>query len=247
LAIFKKTISYLPRAQRIIAVSKATKRDLVEKLGVDPEKIVVVYEGVEKKFKITNDELRIFEKEPFHDKKVILHVGNSLEYKNMEGLLKAFAKVVRSEGDVTLVKVGNFTKGQLDLILSLNLKLDLNIFERPGLSEEELVAMYNLATVTCIPSHQEGFGFPVLESLACGAPVVCSNTSSLPEVGGQSALYCNPAKPDSIARKILEVLQMPKPAYQKLSQQGIKHTKKFTWEKCAQETTVVYKQLLNMV
>jgi len=135
----------------------------------------------------------------------------------------------------------------LDLILSLNLKLDLNIFERPGLSEEELVAMYNLATVTCIPSHQEGFGFPVLESLACGAPVVCSNTSSLPEVGGQSALYCNPAKPDSIARKILEVLQMPKPAYQKLSQQGIKHTKKFTWEKCAQETTVVYKQLLNMV
>ncbi|MFH1895942.1 MAG: glycosyltransferase family 1 protein [bacterium] len=257
MAIFKETISYLPRAQKIIAVSEATKKDLVEKLGVDPRKVVVVYEGVEKKFKVSAKKAgrlhsRSKEKQNAKfqipkEKKVILHVGNSLEYKNIEGLLEAFAKVREQEKDVILVKVGRFTESQLDLIAKLKLRSEVEIFTRPCLSEEDLVAMYNLATVTCIPSHQEGFGFPVLESLACGTPVVCSNTSSLSEVGGKAAIYCDPKDPADIALKILTVLHSNYSNSGSVIREGIMQAKKFTWKKCAEETLGVYKQVASVV
>jgi len=247
--IFKETLSYLNEAARIIAVSKATKKDLVEKLKIDPKKIVVIYEGVGEQFSVPAGIQPQDSKQHRNrfnlpgEKQIILHVGNSLKYKNIEGLLEAFAAVKKIKKDIILVKVGNFTKEQINFALRRHLKIDKDIFERPGLSEDDLIAMYNLASVTCIPSYKEGFGFPVLESMACGTPVVCSNTSSLLEVGGKAAVYCNPKDPADIAKKLLKVLHFHKSSRESVVKKGLAQTAKLSWEKCAQETLKVYESL----
>lgn len=252
LEIFKKTISYLPKAAKIIAVSKATKQDLVDKLNINPEKVVVVYEGVDEKFKVQSskfkemsnaqvDLCKLFNLPENH--KIILHVGNSLEYKNMEGLIGAFSEAYKKDKNIILVKVGKFTESQLKLILKLKMKSEVEIFERPGLSDTELVSMYNLAYVTCFPSYKEGFGFPVLESMACGTPVVCSNTSSLPEVGGKAAIYVDPNDFESIAQGLLKVLNFSDSEYQNKVAQGIKQASQFIWQQAAKETFSVYSSL----
>lgn len=247
LEIFKKTISYLPQAAKIIAVSKATKKDIVEKLKVPEEKVVVVYEGVGEKFKVQTQnqfQTQIQVHNQIHmGKKIILNVGNSLEYKNINGLLRAFSKVREEKKDVVLVKVGKFTKEQLELSLKLDLNLSLDIIELTNVSDEELVNLYNSATVTCMPSHKEGFGFPVLESMACGTPVVCSNTSSLPEIGGSAAIYCDPNSPSDIAKKLLQVLSFDNSNYQRIVEKGLKQAAEFSWEKCAKETLKIYQTI----
>ena len=111
------------------------------------------------------------------------------------------------------------------------------------ISDKELAKVYNLASLFVFPSFYEGFGLPPLEAMACGTPVVCSNASSLPEVGGDAVLYCNPHDTDDIKDKIAMVLQ-DKELQKEMIDKGLQQAKKFSWEKSAQEHKRVFSELM---
>lgn len=108
-------------------------------------------------------------------------------------------------------------------------------------SYEKLTSLYQNAAVCVYPSLYEGFGLPVLEAMACGCPVVCSNTTSVPEVAGDAAILVNPESADDIAKGIRRVLTEPGLAAE-LRERGIQQAKKFTWEACAEATLAVYRR-----
>ena len=110
--------------------------------------------------------------------------------------------------------------------------------------EKDLVALYNLASVYCQPSFYEGFGMPVVEAMACGCPVICSNQGSLPEIGGKAVAYFNPYQKGSL-EKVLKKVWEDKVLRKKLSQKSLNQAKKFSWQKCAQETLSVYQSLIS--
>jgi glycosyltransferase involved in cell wall biosynthesis len=116
--------------------------------------------------------------------------------------------------------------------------------EFPGFVEQkELIKLYRHALVFVYPSYYEGFGFPVLEAMADGTPVVTSRVSSLPEVGGDAVIYVNPFDATSIATGILEVLHYDTVQYHSQVQKGFEQSRKFSWEKCARETLAVLKSV----
>jgi hypothetical protein len=110
--------------------------------------------------------------------------------------------------------------------------------------EEEICLLYNSCNLFVFPSLHEGFGFPVLEAFACEVPVICSNATSLPEVGGEGALYFNPRDPADISNKIKELLT-DKEKSKMLIKKGVQRLKEFTWKKCAEKTFEVYKNTYN--
>ena len=109
--------------------------------------------------------------------------------------------------------------------------------------DADLPALYTSAEITVFPSLYEGFGFPVLESIACATPVVTSNVSSLPEVGGDVALLVNPTNVDEIIQAIQKLLDDPD-RYQNLSQRGLEHVKKFSWANSAKQLKQIYDSVL---
>ena len=112
--------------------------------------------------------------------------------------------------------------------------------------DEDLVGLYSGAKAFIYPSLYEGFGFPVLEAMACGCPVICSNTSSLPEIGNQAALYLNPKKESDIAHAIKLILCLNSEKRKKLIQAGFDQAKKFSWTKTARQTLSVYQEVFNV-
>jgi len=230
------------KATRVIAVSHTTKLDLVQHLGIPEEHISVVYEGIDHRvFKPVAHRLV--------DYLYLLFVGSEHPRKNFVGLLKAFSKL-KSESefkDLELVKVGNaggpeaeFRKETLQAISQLGLSNDVVFTDY--ISEEDLTAYYSGAECFILPSFYEGFGFPPLEAMACGCPVIASNVSSLPEVVGKAAIQISPHDVDGLAKGIQEVLTN-RNLRQKMIQEGFKQAHKFAWECAAQETLQVYQEV----
>jgi glycosyltransferase involved in cell wall biosynthesis len=114
------------------------------------------------------------------------------------------------------------------------------------ISDEELAAVYNKASCFVYPSFYEGFGLPPLEAMACGTPVVCSNVSSLPEVGGDAVVYCDPYSVEDIKNKI-ELVLLDEGLQKELSLKGLEQAQKFTWEKSAQEHIKIFNELLETI
>jgi glycosyltransferase involved in cell wall biosynthesis len=221
------------RACHIIAVSKNTKKDIINFFKVKPERISVVHSGVCEEFiikeKLAVEYLRKKYSIP-SSKKVLLYVGNLTPHKNVEMLICAFAKM-QNKNNCCLVLAGK----AFDLFggnkKAAELGIEKSVFQTGFISQEELIDLYNLADLFVFPSIYEGFGLPVLESLACGTPVACSNTSSLPEVGGEFAFYFNPLDENDIARQIDKALH---------SKQDPKELRnyalQFSWKKTAEKT-----------
>ena len=222
------------RASRIIAISQNTKNDLCDIFNIQPNKVEVVYLG---------DSLKKIKSERVKDipQRYLLYVGSRSIYKNFSFLLKNISDIVKSE-NLYLVCVGgnNFTKDELKLIHVFNLERNitqLNAFDA------ELKYLYENAIALVFPSLYEGFGIPILEAFVCDCPVVCSNTSSLPEVAGDAALYFNPNNKESIRFAVERILSDEK-LRQDLIQKGQERVKEFSWKKCAQETKKVYESIL---
>ncbi|MEX2027960.1 MAG: glycosyltransferase family 1 protein, partial [Candidatus Curtissbacteria bacterium] len=163
---------------------------------------------------------------------------------------KNIASLIESikSSKVPLVMVGAaITDNQIPQTKELNklirrLGLEDKIIKTGFVNETELVSLYNLASVTILPSFYEGFGFPVLESMACGTPVICSNNSSLSEIAGKVAIFADPSNPEDISKKTREVINMSKTKRVLLSQKLIAHASTFTWEKTAKQTIEVYQK-----
>lgn len=237
----------LNRVDAVICDSQTSKQDISDKLSAPKEKIHVVYLAPSDKFHPISDHsvLSVVVKKHKLPKKFVLYVGDINWSKNIPNLLRAISKlniklvmVGKALVDESLIEVREINK----LVDKLNIK---NKIIKTGFVEtEELVAIYNLSSVTVLPSYYEGFGLPVLESMACGTPVVCSNVASLSEIGQNAAIFCNPESINDISTKIAKALNFTKSQREKLSKTLIKHASRFSWQKVAQKTIQVYDSLL---
>lgn len=230
----------LKNVAAIICDSETSKADIVEKLHFPQEKIFVIYLASSPAFKFISDKKKlahVADKYKLPDE-FVLFVGDVNWNKNVSNLIKAIAINKKN-----LVLVGKaFVNEQLPQVKDLNkiissLNLEHKVYKLGYIPQSDLVAIYNLAKLTILPSYYEGFGLPVLESMACGTPVICSNNSSLLEIGKSMAVYCNPDDPLDISSKISLVLKKNKIDSKDL----IKYASRFTWEKVAKETMKVYR------
>ena len=231
------------RARRLIAVSAQTAKEVTRLLGVPPERVDVVYHGVDPMFRpLPAHEIAAFRQRRGLPERYVLFVGTLEPRKNLLRLVEAFARIRHS--GVKLVLAGG--KGWLYDELFATVKA-LGLSEKvifPGyVTSDELPFWYNAAAVFSYPSVYEGFGLPVLEAQACGTPVLTSNVSSLPEAAGDGALMVDPYSVDALAVG-LDRLLTDQPLRQQLRGLGLAHAEQFSWPRTAQETVRVYRRAL---
>lgn len=235
------------QAAQIIAVSQATKNDLVQHYRIAPEKISVIYHGYDHtQFQPVQDPAllaAVRQRYCLGDSRFFFYVGTLQPRKNLGRLLEAFERLTRAPefADVKLLlggKPGWLSRPILEKAAALKGKVLL-----PGyIPDADLPLLYGAATAFVFPSLYEGFGMPVLEALACGCPVICSNSSSLPEVAGEAALYHHPLDSAALQDCLLRMLTEPELG-QTLRAKGLTQAQKFSWEKCAQETSTLLASL----
>jgi len=231
------------KAARIIAVSQATKKDLIYYLGIPEERISVIYEGIDH---------TVFNPLAHPNKfgyPYILFVGSEHPRKNLPTLLRAFKRLDGQPQfkNLKLVKVGkaggqeaNFREQTMEVINSLNLNSKVVFTE--VISVEDLRAYYCGAQCFVLPSMYEGFSFPSLEAMACGCPVITSDGSSLPEVVGEAAIKVPPQDVEGLATALGKVLTNQE-LRKSLMDKGIKRAARFSWEQTAKETLEVYQEV----
>ena len=223
------------RADKIIAISESTKRDLVDLLDINPSKIDVIYLGSS----FTPE--KIIQSAQLDDKPYLLFVGNRSMYKNFKGLATAIHPLLkRYEMRLVCAGGGAFTKVEKDFIHSL--KSDASIVQAP-IDDKALSILYQNAFAFIFPSLYEGFGIPVLEAFACGCPCIVSNVSSLPEVAGNAALYIDPTVSDSITHAV-ERLINDSTLREILIHKGKEQLTKFSWQRTVDETISMYQTIV---
>ena len=240
----------LKRADAVITDSESSKKDIAKLVGVKAQKVKVVYLAAGEQFKkleIGNWKLEIKKRYGLPDH-FLLYVGDVTWNKNLPRLIDA-AKSLK----IPLVMIGkslvsddydhnNPWNADLNKINEL-VRGDENIIRLGFVSAEDLIAVYNLATVFALPSLYEGFGLPILEAMACGCPVVTSKEGSLEEVAGNAAFFVDAYDVESIAAGIKKVFG-DENLQKELSEKGLEQVKKFSWKKTAEETINAYKGVL---
>lgn len=220
-------------ATHIIADSKATKSDLIRFYNIPTEKITVIYPGRDESLQPV-DPARIRAKYDLPEE-YILHVGTLQPRKNILRLIEAFHIITRHASRVTLVLAGHAGWLSAPILAKARAVPAGRIRLLNYVPDEDLAGLYSGARAFVFPSLYEGFGFPVLEAMACGTPVICSNTSSLPELAGDAALLVDPTDTEALAAAVSRVLSEPDLRVA-LVQKGFEQVKKFSWEKAAKET-----------
>jgi glycosyltransferase involved in cell wall biosynthesis len=247
-AYYAATGESVRRAERVIAVSQRTASDAVRLLGVDPARIRVVHEAAAPGFspRATESLAALAERLGFDadpSRPYILLVGTLEPRKNVPLLLDAFAQL-RRQLDAQLLVVGG--RGWLDEpIFAAHARSGVGDAARflGNLDEADLAVLYSHAGVFALPSLYEGFGLPVLEAMACGAPVVCSNAGPLPEVAGDAAVFLKPEDPGAWAATMLDVLTNASLSAE-LRRRGFARSAAFSWERSAHATRDVYREAL---
>lgn len=231
------------KAARLIADSRFTRGELLRWTDYPPQRVVVVPCGVGPAFCPLDDGVRleaVRTRYRLPQGRLLLHVGHASPRKNLPGLLGAVA-LVREAEDVDLVQVGA-VPGEGERALAARLGLEGRVHWLGTVPGEDLPALYNLADCFVFPSLYEGFGLPVLEAMACGTPVVCSNLASLPEVAGDAALLVDPREPAALAQAILDVLG-DETLRGRLREAGLRRAAAFTWARTAAATANVYREV----
>ena len=233
----------LRTARVTLAISEATKHDLVRFFHVDPQRVVVTPLAAAGHFRpqsrSENDRVRQQYALPA---RYVLYFGSNKPHKNVPRLVEAFAK--SGTHDQALVIAGHWDERYPEAKHSAE-RLDLQDVVRfiGPVPETDLPALYGSAELFVFPSEYEGFGLPVLEAMACGAPVVCGNRSSLPEVAGDAALLCDPRDVDALAGAIERVLTDRDLRFS-LAQRSLDRAAQFSWDRVAEQTLHVYRALL---
>jgi glycosyltransferase involved in cell wall biosynthesis len=236
--------SMLRRYDHILAVSRATRQDLMTRFKIPGEKITVTYHGAEEGFRPLDprDAERILGQSYGVKKPFVLFLGTLEPRKNVLTLLKAFGEIM-DQIPHDLVLVGQ--KGW-------NWEPIFQEMERPNLKQrvhwigyipdQERVYFYNAADLLAYPSWYEGFGMPLLEAMQCGCPVITSNSSAMPEVVGDAGLFIDPAQEESLKEAVLRLIREPGLA-EKMKIAGLEQAKKFSWEKSARITLEVFEKV----
>ncbi len=235
---FNRCVERLRFVDALITDSEFSKREMVDKMGIDAARITVCYPGVDQAFFISEVDTNVIRKysggSPY-----ILFVGTLEPRKNVEALVEAFAGVGRP--GLKLLLVGKEGWGAERIRTKVR---DMGLDERVGflgyVPEEDLPCLYRGAEAFVYPSFYEGFGLPVLEALAAGAPVIASKTASLPEVAGDAALYVSPDDVGEILEAI-NILSGNPEVREELRDKGARRAREFTWDRCAQDVLGVYR------
>lgn len=230
------------RADVIVTVSEHSRKDVLREMNIKEKRknsVIAVPNGVASEYKPA-------ERLP-RDAKTILYVGRFDPYKNLTGLLETFSKVrERAKGNVRLQVIGSPDERYLEPLAKVE-ELDVNSWiDWSGyVGGAGLVDAYQQADIFALQSKYEGFGLTVLEAMACGAPVVCSNRSSLPEVAGSAAILEDPDDSEAFAAAILRILGDDALAAD-LQKKGIEQAARFTWKRTAEQTLEAYKHAANL-
>ncbi len=234
-------------AGAIIAISQNTKNDILETFHVDEDSVTVVYLGVRPIFRQLEDKSFIerFRTSRGLQKPFVLFVGNVKPHKNIPTLLSAFAQVQAKVRNLDLVFAGSACLVDAKLAeQARKLGITGSIHDLHQVSESELVAAYNAAEIVVLPSFYEGFGFPPLESMACGTPAVVSRGGALPEVVGDAAIVVDPLRPEELAEAIRNALEDTR-LRTSLIEKGKRRAAEFSWQKTGEQTLKIYEKVLD--
>lgn len=249
----------LKRCNYVITDSESSKKDIIKLLKVKEEKIAIIPLAASEEFRVLKETQLLHTKRKFNlPDNFLLYAGDANWTKNLPFLIKGFNELIKIPkfknyklmlvGGVFLKNVENINHPELTSLKQMNrlikeMSLENSII-KPGLIEiSELVAFYNLATLYIQPSLCEGFGLPVLEAMSCGTPVLCSNSASLPEIGGDAAVYFDPNSLDQFMNILPKILE-DNSLQNKLSRLGLEQANKFSWRKTAEKTKKVYLQAI---
>jgi glycosyltransferase involved in cell wall biosynthesis len=234
------------QTRRMITVSEATKTDVAESWPHAIPKLRVVAGGVEDCFKPASDPARtarLLEDLGVENKAYFLHVTNGRPYKNTLALLRAFARIAPHSDQRMLIvgNLGRFRTRVVDTIKELRIEDRTKVLG--SVTDEQVIGLMQSALALAFPSLFEGFGLPVLESMACGCPVLTSNRGSLAEVAGDDALIVDPTSIDSMAEGLLKLTRDPQ-LRESLKLRGLSRASHFTWSEAARSIIKIYQEVL---
>jgi len=234
-------------ADKIIAVSHYTKKDIVDRYSIKPEKIEVIYSGIDERYKnVTTDKHDSCLGDRYGlERRYILGIGRAPR-KNATKLIKAFS-LFKHKDDFDLVITGVSTdsimyKELYSLAVQLNIEGSLKVLGY--IPDSDFVHLYKSAECFVFPSLYEGFGLPMLEAMACGTPVITSNITALPEIGGDAAIYVDPYSEEQIAVAMDRIVENSV-LRDTLIEKGYRRAQEFSWRKTAEETLQLYKSCNN--
>ena len=240
----KKIFHSCKQADLIVAICEQTKRDIEEYINIPGKKIKVLYQSIHPRFYENPDELsmnRVLSKWGI-DSPYILFVGALEERKNILGLVRAYSSI-RQNKDYDLVLVGRggeYQKQIEELVGKLKIEKKVKILSQ--ISTEELPCFYAGSTIFCYPSFFEGFGLPIAEAFFCGRPVITSQGSCFPEVGGEGAIYIDPHNIASLVDALESVLDS-QDKQDEMVKLGREHVEKFHWKKTTANLVQVYQDI----
>ena len=242
---FRWTVSYLRRVAHVVCVSRSTAADVVRLCGVPEERITVVPNGLDRRFRPLPEDSRAKLKAQLQlvANHAVLHVGAPARYKNIAGTLRVLASLRDASVDATLVRVGAPLAGE-ERDLARKLRLGSAVVECGFVTDDRLVELYNACDVLLFPSYYEGFGWPPLEAMACGTPVVSSDRGSLAEVVGEAGLMADPDDTEALSAAVRSVLES-EDLREELRRRGLRRAAAFTWDRAIDGYARVYGDVLS--
>ncbi|MDO8682420.1 MAG: glycosyltransferase family 1 protein [Armatimonadota bacterium] len=227
------------RASRVVTVSESSSIDIQRVLGIPAEQIRVLHNGIDPSFRPLEaaETNAVLQRYNLLGRRYVLGFLSKEARKNSVGLINSYRIVAAGMPDINLVLVCN-SRDALSTVSEDTLR-DTRISVLNGVSRNDLVALYNGAAVLVFPSFAEGFGFPIVEAMACGTPVVCSNAGSLPEVAGEAAIFVNPQDTRGFAEAIVAVLASEVLSH-RLRVHGLRQASRFSWDETARRLIDVY-------
>jgi glycosyltransferase involved in cell wall biosynthesis len=251
--LIEEALASLDRRDFLLCISEATKKDLCNYAkNIDPAKVFVTHLAASELFRPCTDLERIAAVRrkygiPQHGR-YLLSLGTLEPRKNMDQVIRSFAKVAQEQNleDLHLVLVGTkgWEYGNIYKAISDYECLKTRIILTGYVDDDDLSPLYSGALAFIYVSLYEGFGLPPLEAMQCGTPVITSNTSSLPEVVGKAAIMLDPMDTDGICQNMLKLYQ-DKTLRSEMSQRSLDQARKFSWEKCTRETIAAYRTALS--
>ena len=233
----------LKKCKRIITVSNFERNNILSKLDIPQERITMIYNGYNQWFRPVEDAYQVYKKY-IDSPGYFFFLGNTDPKKNTERTLIAYSKYLEKSDIKRKLLMADLDKTYLNSIIERNhIENIVHRIVMPGyIVNKDLPYIYNKSFAFLYTSLRESFGIPLLEAMACGTPVITSNTSSMPEIGGPDAILINPEDPDEIAEKMLQ-LERDEAFYQQQKEMGPKRAQYFSWQQTAEQLLNLYESV----